>query len=74
MLGKDSFYTVKYKGHYIHGHHDRTLKREAITIQIMDKDGGFTIYDAKSLHAAKCKISRIIGGQHAHPRPEVPTH
>lgn len=73
-MSKDTFWTQGYKGHYIHGHHDRDLKREVITIQIMDKDGGFTIYDAKSLHAAKYKISRIIGGRHAHQRPEVPAH
>lgn len=59
---KDTFWTQFYKGHYIHGHHDRSIGKEVIQIQIMKEDGDFTLYDAKSLHSAKCKITRITGG------------
>ena len=57
---KDTFWTLAYKNHYIHGHRDNG--REVIQIQIMKPDGSFTLYDAKSLHSAKYKISRITGG------------
>lgn len=26
-MSKDTFWTIGYKGHYIHGHYDRDLKR-----------------------------------------------
>lgn len=57
---KDIFWTLGYKGHYIYGYYDGG--REVIRIQIMKPDGSFTLYDAKSLHSAKYKISRITGG------------
>ena len=60
---KSCFQTQSYRGHYIHSHYDRNLKREVFEIQVMRPDGGFTLYSAKSLRAAKCKITRIIGGQ-----------
>lgn len=59
---KDTFWTLSYKGHHIHGHRDHDLNREVIQIQIMKPDGSFALYDAKSLHSAKYKISRITGG------------
>lgn len=60
---KDTFWSIDYKGHYIHGHHDRDLGREVITAQLMRKDGSFRIYEAKSLQAAKVKITRFLRHQ-----------
>lgn len=60
-MSKDTFWTVPYKGHYIHGHYDRELRREVIRIQIMKSDGGFTTYSARTLQAAKYRISRFHG-------------
>lgn len=57
---KSSFLTQSYKGHYIHSHYDGDLKREFVRIQVMRPDGGFTLYDAKSVHAAKYKITRFL--------------
>lgn len=57
---KDTFWTQSYKGCYIHGHYDRDLKQEVIRIQVMKEDGSFTLYDAKSLHSAKYRISSFL--------------
>lgn len=55
---KDTFWTISYKGCWIHGHHDRDLKREVITIQTPD----YKVYEAKSLHSAKYRITRFLAG------------
>ena len=34
-MSKDTFWTIGYKGHYIHGHYDRDLKREVIEVQLI---------------------------------------
>jgi hypothetical protein len=57
---KDTFWCKGYKGHFIHGHYDRDLNKEVIRIQVMKPDGGFTMYDAKSFHSAKYKITRFM--------------
>lgn len=62
-MSKDTFWTLGYKGHYIHGHYDRDLKREVIEVQWMLPDGGFNLYKAKSLHGAKCRITRLVNQQ-----------
>lgn len=54
---KDTFWTISYKGHYIHGHHDRDLNREVITVQQMLPDGSFVIHERRSLLAAKMFIT-----------------
>lgn len=45
----DTLYTIHYKGAYIHAHHDR----EVFQVHL---DG----FPPKSLHAAKCWITRNI--------------
>jgi hypothetical protein len=62
-MNKDCFFTMAYKGHYIHSHYDRDLKREVVRYQIMKPDGSFNLYDAKSIHAAKYRISAFHGGK-----------
>lgn len=52
-----TFYTVSYKGYYIHCKHNRTLKREEFTI------AGFESIKLKSLLSAKQRISKIIGSR-----------
>lgn len=56
-----SFWGRSYKGHYIHGHVDEA-GRSVIKAQLMQADGGFAIHSAKSIHAAKCIITRHIRG------------
>lgn len=60
---KDTFWGIDYKGHYIHGHHDRDLGKEVVTAQLMRKDGSFRIYEAKNLQSAKIKITRFFNQQ-----------
>ena len=50
----DTFYTVQYKGYYIHAKYNRTLNREEFNIS------GFNI-PLKSLLSAKQRITKIIG-------------
>jgi len=45
-------WTVNYKGYYIHGYCDRDQCR------VMDPVGGVDVGTFKSLHAAKCAITR----------------
>lgn len=59
-MSKDTFWTIGYKGHYIHGHRDRDLKCEVIEVQWMLPDGSFKMYKAKPLHGAKCRITRVL--------------
>ncbi len=56
---KDTFWTMEYKNHWIRGHHDRDLKKEVITILTPARQ----VYDAKSIHAAKCRISRFLSNE-----------
>jgi len=51
----DTFYTVQYRGVYIHARHNRALKREEFTIQ------GWPSVVLLSLHSAKCRITKILG-------------
>lgn len=46
-------FTFRYKGWYIHGHFDR----EEVRVQSPDRQ----VFTAKSIHAAKCVITRRIG-------------
>lgn len=48
--------TINYKGHYIHGYVDKTL----CNILVMSNTGQYTISGLKSLHAAKCYISKKL--------------
>jgi hypothetical protein len=54
----DSLWTIRYRGHYIHGHYDRDQKKEVI--RFTDACGGFR--EASSLRAAKQRIGRIQSG------------
>lgn len=56
---KDTFWTIGYKGCWIHGHRDRDLGKEVIRIQTPD----YKTYEAKSLLSAKIKITRFINAQ-----------
>lgn len=47
-------FTFKYKGAYIH----ENFNAGVITVQIFDGKNSFFTFDAKSVHAAKIKITR----------------
>lgn len=49
-------YTIRYKGAYIRAHLDRDQKREVFQVHL----DGFPPRYPKSLHAAKCWITRNI--------------
>lgn len=51
----DTFYTLQYKGVYIHARHNRATGCEEVQIH-----GERQIL--KSVHAAKCRITRRAGG------------
>lgn len=59
-MSKDTCWTRAYKGHYIHGHYDRDRKQRVIEVQMMNEDGSFTLHQTKSLHSAKCLITRMV--------------
>jgi len=52
---KDTFYTVAYKGTYIHACRNLATGKDEFTIQ------GWPYIVIASLRAAKCRITRIIG-------------
>lgn len=60
---RDAFWSRKYKGHYISGCYDRTLKREEIQVRFGHPDGGFTLYPVKSIRAGKIKIIKLLKEQ-----------
>lgn len=49
----DTFYTMSYKGCFIHVHHDRDKKREVF--RVVTPSGHS--YEAKTLHSAKYRIT-----------------
>jgi hypothetical protein len=51
----DTFYTIKYKGHYINCKHNRNTRKEEFTLH------GFDNIKLKSLLSAKQRITKIIG-------------
>ena len=51
MDNKDTFYTISYKGEYIHGCWNKTMGKEEI--KTMGKE-------FKSLHAAKIAITKAL--------------
>lgn len=55
-MNADTFWSIEYKQHWIHGHYDRDLKKEVIHIQCPHGSR----YDAKSLHAAKYRITAFL--------------
>lgn len=55
-MNADTFWTIEYKQHWIHGHYDRDLKKEVIRIRTPSHQ----TYDAKSLHAAKYRITAFL--------------
>lgn len=59
-MSKDTFWIIGYKGHYIHGHYDRDLKREVIEVQWMFSDKGFELYTVRSLLSAKRLITKKL--------------
>ena len=54
-MNSDTFYTIGYKGCYIHAHYDRDMKREVFRIQT---PAGHS-YEASSLRAAKYRITKF---------------
>lgn len=59
---KDTFRTIRYKGFYIHSCYDRDLQKEAITVRNKEY---------KSLHSAKCYITRMLIPEHGRLMKEV---
>jgi hypothetical protein len=55
MNNYDTFYTIEYRGHYIHCKYNRDTKKEEFTLH------GFHSIKLKSLLSAKQRITKIIG-------------
>ena len=51
---RDTFFTQRYKTGWIHTCYDRTLRKEIVQAQFKDYSGR----EVRSVHAAKCAISR----------------
>jgi hypothetical protein len=54
----DTFWTSSHRGWFVHGRHNRTLRREELDIQ--RPDGKYVAHKAKSLDGCKRAIDRII--------------
>ena len=60
-MNADTFYTIDYKGCWIHSHYDRDLKREVFRIQTPSGAS----YGASSLQSAKVRITRFLSKEAA---------
>lgn len=49
-------FTIQYKGHFIHGYVNKPL----CNILVMSESGQYTITGLKSLHSAKCYITKKL--------------
>lgn len=52
---KDSFFTLRYKSFFIHGHYDRVEKRQYIRAEV-----GSRVVACKSVRGAKSLITRAL--------------
>lgn len=55
---KDSFWTIGYKGHWIHGHHDNDLRRAVI--RVVTPNNVTHNIKAQTLDSAKRLIRRLL--------------
>lgn len=58
MSRTDTFWTLPYKGHFIRGKFVDGEEVIEACLYIADPSGSFTHRQVKSIHAAKCRITR----------------